>query len=458
MPEIAGSVARYPARASFAWYFGLILLGALALIHPRCGVEGKRPISFLDALFTSTSATCVTGLTVRATGSEFSPLGQLVILALIQLGGIGIMTVTTFITFRLGGREGLRQRAVLAETFGAGPTTDLRWLLRNVILLTLAIEAVGAAVLAVRNLFFMPLPQALWHATFHAISAFCNAGFALSDDNLVGLQGDVATNLTIMGLVVLGGIGYPVMLDLQANWRGSWSRRWERLHLHTKLMLLGTAGLLVAGTLAFLTLEWDHALRGMPLWRKLLVSAFHAVVPRTAGFNTVDIGALTQATLFILVLLMFVGAGPCSTGGGLKVSTFVVLLLRAWKTFWGFRRVNVFRRTIPPESIARATTAAILFVTVVIAAVLPLTIFEHPYPAGNTSERIFLDALFEVVSALCTVGLSTGITPYLSAIGQIVLIVVMFVGRLGPITVLAAISLAERRQALEYPQEEPLIG
>ncbi len=457
MPELAGSVARYPARASFAWYLGLILLGALVLVHPWCGAEGKRPISFLDALFTSTSAACVTGLTVRATGSDFSPLGQLVILLLIQLGGIGIITVTTFITLRLGGREGLRHRAVFTETFGAGPTTDLRWLLRNVIVFTLAIEAGGFLVLAARNVFSMPVPEALWHAAFHSVSAFCNAGFALPDDNLIGRQGDVATNVAIMGLVVLGGIGYPVMLDVKANWHGTWRRMWDRLHLHTKLMLIGTAALLVLGASAFLVLEWDHALRGMPLWRKLLVSAFHSVVPRTAGFNTVDIGTLNHATLFVLVLLMFVGAGPCSTGGGLKVSTFMVLMLRAWSTFRGNRRLSLFRRTISPESVARATTAAILFVAVVIAAVLPLTIFEHPYPTEQLSQRIFLDALFEVVSGLCTVGLSTGITPYLSAVGQLVLIAVMFIGRLGPITVFAAISLAERR-SLEYPQEEPLMG
>jgi len=456
--ELAGPVARYPARASFAWYLGLILLGALVLWHPRCGAEGRPPIGFGEALFTATSATCVTGLTVRQTGSDFSLLGQAVILLLIQLGGIGIMTVTTFITFRLGGHEGLRHRALLTETFGASPTTDLRSLLQNVIGLTLCMEALGFLVLAGRNLLEMPPSQALWHALFHAVSAFCNAGFALPDNNLIGYQQDAVTCLTIAVLVILGGIGYPVLLDLKGVWGEGWRQAWQRLHLHTKLMLLGTATLLVVGTVLFLVLEWHNALAGMPVDKKLLVAFFHSVVPRTAGFNSVEIGSLNHATLLVLILLMFVGGGPCSTAGGLKVTTLMVLVIRAWKTFWGYRRVNVFGRTIPAEAIARATTTAVLFTSVVIAAVVPLLAIENPRAASAHPDRIFLDVTFEVVSALCTVGLSTGITPYLSALGQFLLIGLMFLGRLGPITVFAALSLAERRQALEYPQEEPLLG
>ncbi len=458
MVELAGRVARYPARASFAWYVGLILLGALVLWHPRCAAEGRPPIAFREALFTATSATCVTGLTVRQTGSDFSLLGQAVILLLIQLGGIGIMTVTTFITFRLGGHEGLRHRALLAETFGADPTTDLRSLLHHVLGLTLCIEVLGFAVLAARNLLEMPAGPALWHALFHAVSAFCNAGFALPENNLVAYREDAVTCLTVALLVIVGGIGYPVLLDLKAVWGNGWQTGWQRLHLHTKLMLLGTAALLLLGTVLFLVLEWHGALAGIPLDKKLLVAFFHAVVPRTAGFNSVDIGALNHATLFVLILLMFVGAGPCSTAGGLKVTTLMVLVIRAWKTFWGYRRVNVFGRTLPPESIARATTTAVLFTSVVIAAVLPLMAIENPNAPGGHPDRIFLDTMFEVVSALCTVGLSTGITPYLSAVGQFLLIGLMFLGRLGPITVFAALSLAERRRALEYPQEEPLLG
>lgn len=458
MVELAGRVARYPARASFAWYLGLILLGAMVLWHPRCTAEGRRPIGFREALFTATSATCVTGLTVRQTGSDFSLLGQAVILVLIQLGGIGIMTVTTFITFRLGGHEGLRHRALLAETFGADPTTDLRSLLHRVIGWTLCIEALGFGVLAARNLLEMPPGAAVWHALFHAVSAFCNAGFALPDDNLVGYQQDAITCLTIAVLVIVGGIGYPVLLDLKAVWGNGWRTGWQRLHLHTKLMLLGTAALLLVGTVLFLLLEWRGALAAMPADKKLLVAFFHAVVPRTAGFNSVDIGSLNHATLFVLILLMFVGGGPCSTAGGLKVTTLMVLVIRAWKTFWGYRVVSLFGRTIPPDSIARATTTAVLFTSVVIAAVLPLMAMEDPNAPSQHPDRIFLDMLFEAVSALCTVGLSTGITSYLSAVGQFLLIGLMFLGRLGPITVFAALSLAERRRALEYPQEEPLLG
>jgi trk system potassium uptake protein TrkH len=459
MPRFSGRLVKYPARASFAWYFGLIAVGGLILAQPFCHVSGlKQPVSLLDALFTATSAACVTGLTVRSTGNEFSFAGQLVILALIQLGGIGIMTVTTYITYRLMGRGGLRERSVISETLGFGSVGDLQWVLRKVIGMTFFIEGLGFLLLVVRNLFDYPPAQAVWHALFHSVSAFCNAGFALSDDNLIGYQGDPLVNLTIAALVILGGIGFPVMLDVRANWHGAWARRWDRLQLHSKFMLIGTAMLIVVGTLSILSLEWDNAIKDMSFGRGLLVAFFQSVVCRTAGFNTVAIGQLTNATLFIMVLLMAVGAGPCSTAGGFKVSTLMLFIVRAWTTFRGYTRLSIFRRTIPFDLMARATTTVLLYMAVVIGALTVLLVLEETHRSHAGAQGIFLDSMFEIVSALSTVGLSTGLTPLLGHAGKLVLILTMFIGRLGPISVVMALSISERPQTIEYPREEPLIG
>lgn len=458
MPRIIGSVVKYPARASFLWYAGVITVGTLLLCQPICRAAGADGISWLDAAFTATSATCVTGLAVRSTGGDFSWFGQLVVLVLIQLGGIGIMTVTTFATFHFNRYTSLRTRKLVSDTLGAGGTDDLRWVLRHVILLSLAFEGIGFALLAVRNLFDMPVPEALWHALFHSVSAYCNAGFALYDDSLTRYQGDVWVNLVVIGLLVSGGIGFPVMLDLRRSWTGRWRSTWERLTLHSKMMLLGTAGLLSLGTLAFLALEWHGVLRGLPWWQRLLAAMFHSATCRTAGFNTVAIGSLTNASLFITILLMAVGAGPCSTAGGYKVSTLMVLLARGWSTFRGYSRISVFRRTIPFRVVERATTTLMVFSVFAVLALTTLLVLEQSSRPHQQSAGLFLEAAFEIVSALGTVGLSTGMTSNLQTQGRLIVIALMFIGRLGPISVSVALSRGERSQPFEYPQEELLIG
>ncbi|MCA9166526.1 MAG: hypothetical protein KDB23_02605, partial [Planctomycetales bacterium] len=333
MPQIIGSVSTYPARASLAWYLGLIVVGSVLLLQGMSHAVGTAPISLLDSVFTATSAACVTGLAVRSTEFDFSFAGQLIILILIQLGGIGIMTVTSFLMFRFGGRQGLRTRAVISETLGANDDTDLQWILSHVIALTVFFEGLGFAILTLRNLGHSPWRTAVWQALFHSVSAFCNAGFALHDDSLTRFQDDTLVNLTICGLVIIGGLGFPVILDLQRSRHSRWQDRWHHLHLHSKLMLIGTFGLTLVGTVSIAALEWDGLFRDMPAWQRFLAALFHSVSCRTAGFNTVQIGSLTNATLFISILLMAIGAGPCSTGGGFKVSTVMVLLTQAMSTF-----------------------------------------------------------------------------------------------------------------------------
>lgn len=456
----AGALVKYPARISLAWYAMVILIGGVLLNRSFSRQPSAEPISFVDALFTSTSACCVTGLSVRSTGSHFSFTGQAIILALIQLGGIGIITVTTFAMVQLGNRASLRQRTVIVETLGVPDHADLRSILGHVILATALFEGCGAVLLTLRFLtaYDMDLATALWHGVFHAISAFCNAGFGLFDDNLMRYQGDAAVNLVICTLIIVGGIGYPVILDVYRQTGRDGHGPWQRLHLHSKIMLLGTALLLAISVAGFLFLESGNVLHDMPWWKRGLASFFHAVTCRTAGFNTVDVGALTDATLFLSIILMAIGAGPCSTAGGFKVSTLSVLLLSAWSRFRGAGRINVFRRTIPQELASRATALIMVFGTVIICILTAMLVIERQGVLQHDSNRRFLDLLFEVVSALGTVGLSTGITPVLSDAGKLVISLAMFIGRLGPISLFVAVSLVERRQTLEFVNEEPLLG
>lgn len=458
IPRMTGSIVKYPARILLVWYGMLILLGTACLMHPICRRPDAPPIEPMDALFTAASATSVTGLAVRSTEYDFSIYGQMVILVLIQVGGIGIMTITTYAMFRLGSRESLRTRALVAETLGADNKADLRAVLRHVLFMTALLETAGFLVLAARNLLLEPSPTALWNALFHSISAFCNAGFSVHDDSLVRYQSDPVVNFVIGSLVICGGIGFPVIWDVRHKAKYGWVEGWRRLHLHSKFMLLGTVLLLGFGAVMFLVLEWNGVLAEMPLWQRPMVALFHSTMCRTAGFNTIDVASLSNAMLFITILLMLVGAGPCSTAGGLKVSTLMAMMAHAWKSFLGQTRVNVFGRTIPTELVRRATATATLFTVVAMIALTVLLVCEQSTVPHTQSDVLFLDALFEVVSALGTVGLSVGLTGDLTVGGQLVIIALMFMGRLGPISVFAALSRQTRSIPVEYPAEEPLVG
>ncbi|GIW91403.1 MAG: K+ transporter Trk [Pirellulaceae bacterium] len=466
MVKLAGSATKYPARLSIVWYLGVITLGSLVLMHPVCLEAEAQPMAWIDAVFTATSATCVTGLVTRRTGSELSWVGQAVVLVLIQVGGIGILTFTTLVTLRVRKRAGVRERLILFETIGARETSDLRQVLWSVLSIALAIELVGFLLLAAHHLVSgwrrtegsLAWNEALWHALFHSVSAFCNAGFALFDDSLVRYRGDVWVNIVVMALIVVGGLGFPVLLELRRWLLMPENRRWDRLSLHTKLMLLGTAGIFLLGFAATLLLEWDGALKGSPWGERILAAAFHSVTCRTAGFNTVDLTTMTNATLFVSILLMMIGAGPCSTAGGFKVSTVMVLLLRAWNTFQGREKINVFRRTIPNDTANKAIVTALMFGVVTAAALTLLLVVEQSSIPHSQTGGLFIEALFEVVSALGTVGLSIGLTDKLTVAGKMIIIALMLLGRLGPITLFEALSRVEGHAEIEHPAEEPLIG
>ncbi len=409
----------------------------------------------MDALFTATSALCVTGLSVRSTPHDFSTLGQCVILVLVQLGGVGIMTITSLILSQFSQQSGLREQTVVFETLGGSKRSDFRSIIRRVLILTFVLELLGALCMLPTFWSRHPLPTAVYHSVFYSVSAFCNAGFALDDNSLMEFRGDVRINLTIMSLIIFGGLGYPVLTDLVRCIRNYTWRFWPELTLHSKIMLIGSTSLIFGGAVIFYALEINGVLRDLPLHEQILAPLFHSVSCRTAGFNTLNIGDLSIASLFISIALMIVGAGACSTGGGVKVSTAALLFLHAWSRFQNQKYIQLFRRTIPITAVDRAMASAMLFLVIAAAALTVILVVEQ---TGKKSGDVFIDFMFEVASALGTVGLSTGLTPELSSSGRLVLIVLMFLGRLGPISVFAALSRERRAPSVRFASEEPLVG
>jgi len=333
--------------------------------------------------------------------------------------------------------------------------------LRRVLFATAIIEGIGIVALWIRFLFEYPWREALWHATFHAISAFCNAGFALHDDSLIQFQNDPTVNIVICALIILGGIGFPVILDVYKGF--SWSRpfAWQEMHIHSKVTLIGTAFLITSGFVMLLALEWDNAFEQSPWYGKIQIAFFQSVTCRTAGFNTIDLSRLTNASLFLMILLMAIGAGPCSTAGGIKVSTVALLIMQAYGRFQGRARISFFRRTIPQAAVDRAMASTVTFLAVAMFACMLLMVAEqsgkgHRHLSRQSDQS--LDLIFEVVSALGTVGLSTGLTSNLSDLGKWILIGLMFMGRLGPMSVISALSRTVLEPKVEFVNEEPLVG
>ena len=440
------TIFRHPAQVLVTAFLLADLVGTVLLMLPvaRAG-EGGAP--FVTALFTATSAVCVTGLTAVDTATYWTHTGQAVILGLIQVGGFGIMTMASLIALFLSRRMGLRTRlTAAAETRSLGPG-DVRRVLKGVFVVTAVVEGTVAVLLTLRfrDTYGDSWGSAVWHGVFHAVSAFNNAGFALFSDNLMGFLTDGLILIPISIAIVIGGLGFPVLVELMRNRR---PRTWS---LHTRLTLAMTGVLLVGGT-AFITLtEWTNqgTLGALAPLERLLGGWFHAVQPRTAGFNAWDYGAVTDETLLATMMLMFVGGGSAGTAGGLKVTTFIVLFFVIVAEVRGDEDVIAFDRRIDHRVVRQATTVALLGVAAVMGGTMVLT---------ELTDLPFRDVLFETTSAFATVGLSTGITPEMGAPGQLVLVALMFLGRLGPITLVSALALRERNRRYRYPEGAPLIG
>ncbi len=423
------------------------LIGTLLLWLPWSHAPGED-LTFLDALFTASSALCVTGLIVVDTGTAWSPFGQSVIMILIQLGGLGLITFGTLFALALGRRVGFGERMRVAEQVKAFQVGGVVELVRNIVLLSLGVEVIGALLLYPAFAAEEGAGAGAFYALFHSISASNNAGFAFYGDSLSRFVGDPLVNIVITGLFILGGLGFIVQVNLIGYAR---NRRHNRLTLHTKIVLVVTAVLCLLGFGVVAALEWNNpaTLGELPLGAKLWGAFFQGVTPRTAGFNTVDIGALENPTLIFTMLLMFIGGSPGSTAGGIKTATFFVLAASAWSMVRGYGELTIFGRRVSTQTAMKADTVVLLSSGIVIAALFMLSI---------TESIELLPLAFETMSAFGTVGLSMGATGELSVIGQLVVIALMYLGRVGPLTFALAIVQEPRGGDIKHPEEEVLIS
>ncbi|MDF9411093.1 TrkH family potassium uptake protein [Brevibacillus halotolerans] len=425
----------------------IIAIGAILLTLPIATNDGQG-LSLINAVFTSTSATCVTGLVVTDTGTTFTLFGQLVILALIQVGGLGFMTLATFFALLMGKKISLQQRLLLQESLNQISIEGVVRLAKMLLIFTGLIELTGGILLTLRFAFDMPFAKALYYGMFHSISNFNNAGFDLMGEfsSLTKYVSDPIVNITVCLLIILGGIGFIVMAEVYGY------RDTKRLSLHTKVVLTTTAILIILGTLAILILEFTNPKTLQPLSPvgKFFGALYQSVTARTAGSNTISIGDMHQSSLFFMIVLMFIGASPGSTGGGIKTTTFATLLGAVWAQIKGREDVIFYRQRILPHMIYKSLTVTMTALFIVIIVSMILTITE---PGKD-----FLMILFESVSAFATVGLSMGLTPDLSDIGKIVISLTMFAGRVGPLTIAFALAQRNRKEYFRYPKGKIMIG
>jgi len=437
--------------ASFAL---LIVLGTIGLKFLP-GLYTGEPLDWLDALFTSTSAVCVTGLIVVDTATYFTTAGQAFILLLIQLGGLGMLSFASVIIVAFGRRLSLRQEALYSTSMEAAPHVDTRQLAFDVVIFTLTIEAVGAFLLYLLWIPRFGWLEAMWPAVFHSVSAFCNAGFSVFSDNLVSFQHSPFSLLVVMTLIVAGGLGFLTMEEVYLRYRGRQTKRIFRMSLHSKIVLVTTAVLIAAGWLFFGLFEWEGTLGELPIGHRIVNALFMSVTPRTAGFNTIDYAATSESTSFLTILLMMIGGSPGSTAGGIKTTTFALIALLAWSRLRGYAATRAGSRSLPEETTDRAIGLYAIAFGLVTAGIFVLTTTESSGAPG----RHFLAWMFEAVSAFNTVGLSMGLTPELSTPGRWTTILLMFFGRVGPLTLAAA--LAARRigeRGFRYAYEDVVVG
>lgn len=439
----------HPSHFLILWFAILIFLGATLLNLPFASVD-DRSIGFIDALFTAASAVCVTGLVVVNTAAHWTIFGKLVILMLIQVGGLGIMTMATLIAFLLGKKITLKDRLLMQEEMNTTTIQGVVLLTRRVLFLTIGVELVGAIFLSMAFIKDYGTAKGIWFAVFHSISAFCNAGFDIIGNSLVDYVDSPIVNITVVGLVIIGGLGFYAIMDIVQK------KRFNSYMLHTKLVLIISASLLVFGFITMFVFEYNNpaTMGSLELKGKILSSLFHSMTPRTAGFNTLDTGALTMPSTFLTIIMMFIGGSPGSTAGGVKTTTVGIVVIAIFRLIKGNEDVEVLWKRIPIKLILRAI--AVIGIALMIIAISTLILLVSEKSLGLS----FMDMLFEVVSAFGTVGLSRGLTPQLSDIGRLVITLTMFVGRLGPLTL--AFGIAQRQKEnkgyYRYPEGKILVG
>lgn len=444
-------ITRMPGRQAIVAFAVTIITGAILLSLPIS--HGQNPVSPLDALFTATSAVCVTGLTVVDVATDYSRFGQVVIMLLIQLGGLGIMTFTTGLFAALGSRMSYYDRLGINQAFAASGPVSFKSLLKAVIAITLLIEAGGAIALFVNFLPGYSVGEAAFHAVFHSVSAFCNAGFSTFSTNLRGYESNVTVLGIISFLIIAGGLGFVVVREIICKA----SDRRYRLSLHAKIALSATATLLILGTIIFLSMEYDNAYAHLDWPSRIANGFFQSVTPRTAGFDAILQNHLTEVSLLFTMFFMFIGALPGSTGGGIKASSAAIIFLLVFRRFQGRQAVTAFRRTISPESIVQALTVFMLAILFIMIALAALMFAQRPLAYGAESGW-FVMHLFEVVSAFGTVGLSLGLTPNLFPMGKVIIIVTMFIGRVGLLTLAYSLARLPETGEVVYAEEPVMIG
>jgi len=449
-----------PSRVLVFGYAGLILLGTIVLALPVASSRGVERASIVDAYFTASSAICVTGLIVRDTQHDFSPLGKAIILFLIQIGGLGYMTLATSFSLILGRKISLRERLATRDGLSQLTLEDLGRFALRVFMVTVALEALGTAILFTRfKILGMTVSRSFSFGLFHSVSAFCDAGFSTFSRNLSGYTGDVVVSLTVFTLFVTGGLGFFVLREAYRRWV---RRSIRRFSVHSKLVLTVSGILLAVGFAGILLLEHGRAMTGMGVREKLLASLFQGATPRTAGFSTLDIGSLAPATLFLMMLLMFVGASPGGTGGGVKTTTWGSCLLRLYSVLAGREHVSAFGRRLPEPLTTRALVLVIAGAMIVAAGTGLLLVSE----SEAVKEKGFVGVLFEEVSAFGTVGLSVGsysksqtsLSHDFSPLGKIIIALTMLAGRVGPLTLGVAVVIQQKREVFAYPEGRVLIG
>ncbi len=454
-----------PTRIIVGSFLFVILVGTVLLALPIAS-KNNESISLIDAFFTSTSAVCVTGLTVVNTAAHWSPFGKLVILFLIQIGGLGLMTIFTTVIIFTGRTITLRERLVIQQSFNQEDLTGMVRLARNVCIVTLLCEAIAALILGVWFIFGhnMPVINSLWFGIFHAVSGFCNAGFDIIGNSLENYISDPVVNIVIMLVIVLGGLGFAVWLDLikaiKCIFKGgrfSFKALYDKLNLHSKVVLEVTLGLIVIGSIIFLVLEYNNpnTIGNLSFFEKGLASTFQSVTTRTAGFNTFNQANMEPASQCVNIVLMFIGGSPGGTAGGVKTVTVAVILLAIISVVRGHHDIEVHNKHITSYVLQKSLAVVFMNLSLIIISTIILSITEKAIPGFG-----FLDYLFETSSAVGTVGLTTGITPALSFLGKIIISICMFFGRLGPITVAVALTMRQYTgdNSIHYPEGKVLVG
>ena len=436
-----------PTRAIALSFAALIFVGTVLLALPAASASGNS-IGAFDALFTATSAVCVTGLVVLNTSADFSRFGHVVLMLLIQCGGLGLMTIATLLFMLLGRKITLRERMLIQESMNENGPGGMVRLIRWVAVSTFTMEFVGAALLAIRTIPQYGPGDGIFFAIFHAVSAFCNAGFDLFGNSLVQYATDPLMNLVVLLLIVFGGLGFGVISDVVK------SRSFKQWKLQTKLVICVTLFLILTGCVGFLAFEWNNAgtLAGMTVPGKILTSLFQSVTFRTAGFNSIEMAEMRPATKLLACMLMFVGAAPASTGGGVKVTTMAVLFCMVASTARGSEEATAFHRTISRSAIRRAIVIVTIGMAVLLTDLIALCLLESDYAV--------IDLAFECASALGTVGVSSIGTANLCAASRTLIILAMFIGRVGPLSMALAMSRrqAAGRESIRYPEERIMIG